>query len=211
MNVKLFISVASNRDWKAKFGTALSNLRVHLRSPGIKGHNLEYHFLRAWGTASCLSIARQKFVDEMISEGYTHWLALDDDMTFPLDIVDRLIAHNKDLVAVNTRHKTTTAVKGCLMDVNGHRIDSTGKTGIEEICRVGGAIFLARIDAFKHIPRPHFEVRWIEETQDYMDCDFYFAYLLHKHGIKMYCDHDTTQLITHIGDYDYAFPQHQNE
>lgn len=206
--VKLFISVPSNRDWKGRFGASLAGLMSRLTNPGIQveGYQLKSFFLRAWGQASCLSIVRQKFVDEIIAEGFTHWLALDDDMTFPMDIVDQLIRHNKPIVSCNARHKHEE-VKGTLLDVNGQTVDSTGRTGLQEIKAMGGAIFLAQVDSFKHIPRPHFQVLWLEDRKEYLSEDMYFALLLNNNGVKMYCDHDASQHIGHIGDHEYKFPE----
>ena len=203
--MKLFISIPSNRDWKGRFGASLAGLISHLMGSGVKGKKCTNFFVRAWGNASCLPEARQKFVDEMMAGNYTHWLSLDDDMTFPIDIVERLAAHDKDIVAVNARHKTSE-IKGSLLDFNGNPIDSTDKTSIEPVLAMGGAIFLAKIDSFRHIPRPHFEVRWIPKDNAYLSEDRYFANLLHINGIEMWCDHDTSKLVTHIGDFEYGWP-----
>lgn len=205
--VRLFISVPSNRDWKGPFGSSLACLTSHLSSKGILGHNLTNYFLRAWGQASCLSIARQKFIDEMIAGNYTHWLSLDDDMTFPMNIVDCLIAHNKDVVSVNARHKSPNEIKGSLHSLDGQMLLSAGKTGLEEIQSMGGAIFLAKIDAFKHIPKPHFQVLWLPDREDYLSEDMHFALLLWHNKIKMFCDHDTSQYIGHVGDVEYRWQQ----
>lgn len=173
----------------------------------VEGYTLKNFIIKPIAQASCLSLARQKFVDDMIEGGYTYWLSLDDDMTFPPDIVDRLLAHKKDIVAVNARHKVPDEIKGSLQDIKGGRLDSTGRTGLEEIGCMGGAIFLARVDSFKHIPKPHFQVLWLPEQNTYMGEDAHFAYLLKLNNIKMWCDHDTSQLVGHVGDFEYKFPK----
>ena len=154
-HVRLFISCASNRDWKGKFGSSLAGLvsRLSISGIAVDGYQLDSFFLRSWGNSSCLSIARQKFVDEMVAGGFTHWLSLDDDMTFPQDIVDRLINHGKDVVSCNARIKAAE-VRGSCIALDGSPVDSTGRQGLEEIKLMGGAIFLARIEAFSHIPKP---------------------------------------------------------
>lgn len=207
-DVRLYISVPSNRDWKGKFGASIAMLTHYLTQNGINvpGYRLTDYFLRCWGNSSCLSIARQNFVDEMTAGGYTHWLSLDDDMTFPMAMVDRLIARGKDVISVNARHKTDTII-GSLQDLNGVPLNSTGKSGVEELKTMGGAIFLARIDAFGHIPRPHFQVLWSEEHNSYVGEDVYFATLLRVNGVRLWCDHDASQHVTHIGDFEYGWPR----
>lgn len=199
--MKLYISVPSNRDWKGKFGSALAALLSHIKSPPFK---MESYTMRAWGQSSCLSIVRQAFVDEMIANEFTHWLSLDDDMNFPHDIVDRLLIHDKEVVAVNARHKMPT-VQGSLIGLHGSNIDSRNKTGLEEIKAMGGAIFLAKIDCFKNIPKPHFQVIWSPYHNTYVSEDIHFAALLRANGVKLYCDHDVSQEIGHIGDHEYRW------
>ena len=205
--VRLFISIPSNRDWKGKFGSSLGGLMSYLTNPGIgiEGYELENVFLRSWGQSSCLSKSRQAFVDEMLSRDFTHWLSLDDDMTFPVNIVDQLISHGKDVVSCNARLKTDV-ISGSCLDLNGIPLDSTGKTGLEEIKLMGGAIFLAKIDTFINIPKPHFQVLWSPQHNDYVGEDCYFAALLKANGVRLWCDHDASQQITHIGDVEYRFP-----
>ena len=211
-NVKLYVSVASNRSWTGKFGSSLVGLFSYLSRVGIQtpGYVLQDMTFRSYGQCSVLPIAQEKFVDEMIAGGYTHWLSLDDDMTFPNNFVDRLIAHGKDVATTNYRHKTMNdinEVKGICCDIKGQRLDSTGKTGLEEVASMGGASFLARVDSFRNIPKPRFEIRWLEEKQDYVGSDVYFSTLLRINGVHMWCDHDLSQEIGHIGEYEYMFPQ----
>jgi hypothetical protein len=206
-DVSLFISIPSNRDWKGKFGSSLAGLVSHLSlllSGGRKMENyqLTNFFLRALGQSSCLSIARQSMVDEMLAGNYTHWLSLDDDMTFPMDIVARLLSHGLDIVAINARHKNATPV-GSLQGIDGKPLLSFDATGIEEIRTMGGAIFLAKIDTFRNIPKPHFQVIWSPAHNDYVSEDVHFAALLRANGNKLYCDHDTSKLVGHIGDLEY--------
>lgn len=209
-NVRLFISIASNRPWVGRFGMAYGALISHLTGK-VKSRIGDKYFLETFianglGQASCLSATRQFLLDDMVNRGFTHWLALDDDMTFPADIADRLILHDADVAATNARLKNPQ-VTGALIDANGIRLSSFGKTGTENISRFGGAVFLARIDSFKDIPKPHFEVKWIDKDQGYMDCDYYFSSLLHQRGLKMICDHDSSQLIGHVGDHEYTWPE----
>ena len=68
-NVRLYISVASNRDWKGKFGSSLVALMSYLMTNGIAvpGYKLQDVQFRSYGQCSVLPIAQEKFVDEMIA------------------------------------------------------------------------------------------------------------------------------------------------
>lgn len=209
-DVRLYISVASNRDWKPAFGACLAQLTSELAC-GLKtpGYKLTQYFLRPITQSSCLPIAKERFIDDLISGDYTHWLSLDDDMTFPMDIVDRLISHGREVVTCNARQKTYDdlyRIHGSTTGLNGKPVDSTGKSGLQELMHMGGAIFLAEVKAFRDIPKPHFQVLWSEHHNNYVGEDVYFSTLMRTKGVKLWCDHDTSQFIGHIGDYEYRFP-----
>ena len=209
--LKLYISYPSGRDPRGRFVGSLNDLVSYLCRTGTKldGYDLEPFTYRSWGGVSLLPVARQQFVDEMIALDCTHWLSLDDDMTFPMDIVDRLLAHGKDVVSCNARVKMRdiNEYRGSCTGMDGVPVNSCGKSGLEEIQHMGGAIFLARVSAIKDIPRPHFQVLWHPELQTYVGEDVYFSMLLKEHGIQLFCDHDTSREIGHVGEYLYEWPK----
>ena len=209
--VKLFVSVPSNRDWKSGFGSSLAHMVNHLSSGrfNVPGYTMATYFMRVYGNSSCLSVARQNFVEECKIGGFTHWLSLDDDMTFPPNIVDRLLAHGKDVVSCNARYKVEDYIGSC-QDMNGKPIDSRGKTGLEELMTMGGAIFLAKVDCFRNIPKPNFQVVWSEAHNAYVSEDIYFAAQLKHHGVRLWCDHDVSQEIYHIGEHYYGWKKNEN-
>lgn len=208
--VRLYITYPSNRDLKGRFSTSFAGLTHYLTTPGI-GNNLDYkltHFTyHTQGYASSLPITRQRLLDLVLDSGFTHWLSLDDDMTFPMDIVDRLISHGKDIVSCNARRKTNSIEEkqGSCQALDGHPINSSGKSGLEELNTMGGAIFLAKIDSFRHIKKPHFQVVWSDSHNDYVGEDVYFSGLLKANGVRLWCDHDASQTIGHIGEYEYRW------
>ena len=210
-NVRLYISIPSNRKWEPEFGMAFAYLMSYLSSAGIKadGYAMELARPQLLRQSSNLSKSRQYFVDDMIANNFTHWLSLDDDMTFPPDIVDRLISHGKDIVSCNARFKEEKLIGSC-QGLDGQPLNSSKNTGLEELMTMGGAIFLAKIDAFKHIPKPHFQVLWSKPHNDYVSEDVHFAALLRANGIKLWADHDTSKQIGHIGDREYKWPEETN-
>lgn len=203
--VSLLVSVPSCRDWKPQFGTSLVLLAEHLVNKKLGGRlaRVQYSFHMQ---ASCLSSSREYNLLFAENEGFTHWLSLDDDMVFPCDVVDKLIAHNLPVVVANYRRKQVEIVGICL-DKNGEYLDSTGKTGIEEVTYVGGGCNLVEVAAVKAIVPPRFSVLYVKEKQSYMSEDYFFSMKLQEHGIKMYCDHDVSNEVKHVGDVVYTFPK----
>jgi len=206
-DIKLYISVPSCREWKPAFGSSFLGLTAHLMQKGVPGNNLKALFPEIAAQASCLSQARQSSLTKAIQGQFTHWLSLDDDMMFPPNVVDQLLVHEKDVVTANYRRKNAQKVLGVCMGLDGKIIDSTGKTGLEQIGWMGGGCFLADIEKIKHIPTPHFEVSWCPERQDYYDQDNYFSAKLRQNNCELWLDHDLSQQIVHVGDYPFAWPK----
>lgn len=205
--IRLFISVPSCREWKPSFGSSFTAMNCNLVSKGIGNHKLTRIYPEIAAQASCLSRARQLALNKAIAGNFTHWLSLDDDMLFPNDVVDRLLAHDKPVVTANYRRKNADNVLGVCMGLDGQIINSTGKTGIENIGWMGGGLFLADIQKIKSVPAPHFEVVWCEERQDYYDQDMYFSMKVRHHGHEIWCDHDLSQEVVHVGDYNFSWPE----
>lgn len=200
--MKLLVASPSNRDICPSFMVAMMNLHLRLHAIGVNGKKCEV-IMHLLANSSLLSAARQNALDAAIKENCTHLLMLDDDMVFPSDVVDKLTVHDLDFVAANYVSKGPTG-KPTAVGLDG-KIYSCGKTGIEEVGWVGlGCCLLKLTDEIKAIPRPHFEVMWLEETSSYLGEDYYFCEKLRHNGIKLHVDHDVSQEIGHVGDYKFT-------
>lgn len=204
-DISLYIVVPSARDWKGAFGASLMGVIHHLSSVGLSKHKLVGLGMNAIQGASCLSRARQAGLGQAISSGYTHLLMLDDDMTFPADTVDRLLNHEKPVVAANYCRKLPGKPVPLCMGLDGALLESTGKTGLEEVGFVGGGVVMVDVAAIKDIPAPHFCVLWDEDRKDYWGEDLFFCDKLRNAGVQIYVDHGLSQLVRHVGDYSYGF------
>lgn len=211
MEVRLFISVASCREWKPAFGASMLNLNCYLLQKGIKDRKLTQVYPDIAAQASCLSGSRELAFTKALKGNFTHWLSLDDDMMFPHDVVERMIVHEKDVVTANYRRKIPDKVLGVCMGLDGKILDSTDKSGIEKIGWMGGGCFLADMEKIKYLPYPHFECVWCPEKQDYYDQDNYFSSRLREHGKEIWVDHSLSQEVIHVGDYHFKFPQEAQE
>lgn len=202
--MRLLVCVPSSRDWKGRFGASLNGLCDYLRSKGVGGQRLEAFQLYTQMGASCLPRARQAAFKKAVDEGFTHLLCIDDDMEFAPDILDTMGIAGKPVVAANCCRKTEEVI-GTAIGEDGKPIDSHGKTGLEEVAWVGFGVVLIDVNVVREIPAPHFEVRWIEDKQDYLGEDMYFFNKCRQFGFEVWVDHDASNKIGHIGDYVYKF------
>lgn len=203
--VRLYIAVPSCRDWKVRFGSSFMGLIHNVMNIGLTDRKLTAIYLNAMAGASILSRARQLALNDAIKGGFTHLLMLDDDMTFPGNTVDRLLQHEKPFVAANYCRKVPGEPVSISFDLNGKSIDSAGKTGLEEVMFVGAGLNLIDLEAIKHISPPHFCVVWDEQRQDYWGEDMFFCNKLRSEGIPIFIDHDLSQKVGHVGDYEFRF------
>jgi hypothetical protein len=208
-DVRLAIVVCSSRDIKPQTNISLVNITGYLIH---KGFEIGLTQLDVMGgvAESLISAARQRKLDFAFAGNYTHLFLADDDMEFPYDTVHRLMRRDKDVVFANVAQKTPGKLSGVCLDVeNQKRINSAGKTGLEEVSFGTLACTLIKLDAIRNIPKPHFEVLWNPELNfgqgGYVGEDHYFFRKMKAAGLKFWCDHDLTKAVTHVGDFPYKF------
>lgn len=178
----------------------------HVTANGTTARKLESIKIRIKTNCSNIATARNDLVHEAIEGGFTHILFLDDDMTFPFDVLDGLCKYDAPVVAANCCQKklplTPTAI-----GLKGERVDSRGKTGYEQILRIGMAVALIDLAIFKDLPEPWFNFEWHPERKKLIGEDYYFCRMLNKRNIPVIIDHDVSQFIGHVGAYSYGLAQ----
>lgn len=130
---------------------------------------------------------------------FTHLLFIDDDSYYKKEIIDTLLRRDLDVVACNFSRKQEDALPTAV-GLDGKCLSSKGKTGVEEIRKVGFGFTLIKTGFLKNIPAPHFEVRWAANKNSYMSEDYYFCQKLKENGIKIFIDHEASQHVGHIGE-----------
>ncbi len=201
---KIFIAVPSCREWKVDFGCSMTSLISYLTSHYHAG-KIDDLVVKCQ-VASLLPMGREMLLNEALASGCTHMLWIDDDTKFTPECFDLLLSRDVDYIGANICRKQLP-LSPTAQRKDGSVINSEGKTGIEEAEWLGLGMCLLRLDAVRNIPAPHFEVMWIKETQKYLGEDMYFCGILHEHGVKMYIDHDVSQICQHIGDFAYGYPK----
>ncbi len=153
--------------------------------------------------SSSLNANRRDIVKHAQEKQYSHILWLDDDMIFPPDTLSVLAGHNEPIIGCNcTTRKppvVTTAVK------NEKRIPSAGKSGLEEVDATGLAIMLTETAVFDRLPEPWFATpHWPDgDGRSYLSEDLFFCKLAKHFGYRIMIDHDLSNQIAHIGDFEF--------
>jgi hypothetical protein len=204
--LNILCSVVSARDVKPQFTARFWHLGVVTTRMSMLGNiNINKLDSRCGAHQSSLSASRQHHLDEALKGGYSHIFMLDDDQDFPPDTLIRLVSHRKPVVFPNICQKKPDAISGVVLDFDGKRIDSRGRTGIEQVGTGTLACTLIDLDCIRPIPRPHFPVAWNEAAQRYQGEDHALFDRMRAHGVEFWMDNDLSQEVYHIGDYPYGF------
>ena len=95
---------------------------------------------------------------DALREGCTHILFIDSDMTFPQEMIQRLLKHDVDIVAANcARRRMPTGPTAQNYDEGGKRkpvYSLPESTGLEEVGSVGTGIMLIKRNVFEACQNP---------------------------------------------------------
>ena len=144
---------------------------------------------------------------EAMGEGCSHVRFIDSDMTFPQDMVQRLLAHDKDIVATNCarrRMPTGPTAQRTLPDGSRELIYTMPEsTGLEEVESIGMGVMLIKRKVFESLTEPWFETPWRTDKRGYIGEDVFFCRKAAAAGFKIYIDHDVSKEIGHIGTFEF--------
>lgn len=170
---------------------------------GIKPRKLEDLRVNIKTNCSNIATARNDLVQEAIDASFTHILFLDDDMTFPFDMLDHLCKYDAPVVAANCCQKRDE-IMFTAIGLDRKRVDSRGKTGWEQVRRAGTGIMLIDLSIFEKLAKPWFNFEWNADSQKLIGEDYYFCRSLNRANVPIIIDHDISQHIGHVGSYTYG-------
>ena len=177
----------------------------YLDKYGVKDQELEEFDIAIKTGCSNIAQARQEFIDEAMEKGRTHVLFIDDDMTFPVNMLDALANRGVPFIGVNGCRKTPDELRYTALGLDGDYMQSKGRDGIEEATRMGTGIMLVSLEHLKMIPKPYFEMRWLPEHERVGGEDFYFCQKVRAHGFRVFVDNDVSQMVGHVGVHEFRY------
>lgn len=136
---------------------------------------------------------------------------IDDDMTFSTDVLDRLLAHKKDVVGVNSYSRCLPLASTVgLMDKDGKykhpdRFPAWEMKIPDELFEayfVGTGICLIDMRVFDGLTKPYFTFTYDDNGQVKNGEDGWFCDQVRKAGMKVWCD--PTIEVGHLGEIEYG-------
>jgi GT2 family glycosyltransferase len=149
---------------------------------------------------------RQELVGEALNAGASHILFLDTDMRFPKNTIDRLLAHDKPIVAANyaTRRLPIKTVAFKTSTDWDCVYTTEDKTGLEPVAAVGMGVMLIKREVFEKIELPWFIIGYNPKTFEFSGEDIFFCRQAKKAGYDILIDHDLSKEVKHIGSFEFA-------
>jgi len=183
--MKIAIGLPTNRGIKPKTAFSLMKMIAHSK--------YDYQIIvstRGYNTAE----NRNKIAVQAVNGNCTHLLLTDDDMVYEPDCLERLLAHDKDIVGAtyNTKYETQTKVIELLDEE---------KEELFKCKALGGGMLLIKTTVFMKIRQPHFGYKWHENGMVKMSNDWFFCEKAIEAGFEIWCDGSLK--VGHLGSYKY--------
>ncbi len=181
-------------------GDFIRTKTVHMLITLIKTNQHVAQFIIQQGPY--IHLNRDYVVLEAQKSDYTHLFFVDNDVCFAPASLDRLLAHDKDIVGAPYNMRTLppqTMIK--MMDEDGNMKGGSIADLPKELFKcyaLGTGCMLIKMDVFKKISRPWFFYGKFDEDEGGMGEDVFFCKKAHEIGYDVWCD--PTISVGHIGE-----------
>ncbi len=196
--MKLGICVPARDSVDTAFAHCLSLLTARFYGNAPAGTAMHVNFRNG----TLIADQRCKLVEMSLGQDCDYVLFLDSDMTFPANLVERMVAHDKDIVACNyaTRRLPVKTVAFKSFE-NLENMYSLGKGGLEECDAVGMGVMLVKAEVFRKLKYPWFQIHYMPNARIWMGEDMYFCKLAKAGGYKIWIDHSLSNEVGHSGSF----------
>lgn len=204
--MRITIALCTNREVKAKTVASLLELVTFYK-------DIDFHILVA-NRGFHIGENRNYCVIQAQKNQSDYLFFVDDDMVFEKDTLTRLLAHNKEVIGVNSysRCLPLSSTVG-LMDKDGKYMHPDKHSAIEmkipdtlfKCYFVGTGVMLIDMKVFDKIEKPYFVFKSDKNGMIVHGEDGSFCEKVKSIGIDIWCD--PTIEIFHIGEYLYGKPE----
>ena len=192
--IKLAILVPTRDMVHSHFAYSLTQL---VKTTSETGIDVYLYF----DSSTILLNQREKLIDEAIKMEADYVLWLDSDMMFPSNVVLKLLAHNKDIVACNYMKRSLPMKTVAYTDLNNWDswLPMIPHDDLQKVEGVGMGCMLMKLHVFDKLTKPYFEFKYKEDTNDYFGEDFILLGKLRELGYDINIDTVLSMDIKHLG------------
>lgn len=159
--------------------------------------------------SSMIQQGRYMLVEAAQAAGADKILMIDSDHTFPPDGLNRLIEHDKAIVAATySRRREPYGILG--YDIDGHPIQASAR-GLEKVALLPLGFALIDMEVFHKVDRPWFCVGFDPVKKCWAGEDYGFCTGARQAGYDIWCDFDLSREIGHLGLKVFTWPEQEEE
>lgn len=192
----------------AEFAQHLAMACANLVANGIKINC-------AFNIGSVITIARRNLTDIFLKSDFDYAWWVDSDMKFPIDTPLRLLKRGVPLVGANYRRRRFpnpgfTGMMGQPGSFTELVTDDTSPPMQEVDVLPHGCVMVHR-SVYEKMPQPHYLQEFVPELNLEIGEDIYFCRKAKDAGFQVWCDHELSRELAHIGifhfNYNLSVPQ----
>lgn len=152
---------------------------------------------------SRITVNRNALVELAKASKATHILFIDADMVFQPDMLEKLLAYDKDIVCATAckRDGSGKALGSFVINEADKVLDEKGSFirtgGLIEAKQIGCPFMLIKMEVFDKLKKPYFAEPPLGDFPE--GEDLYFCRLVREAGYKIWCDIDMSKQLGHIG------------
>lgn len=153
---------------------------------------------------SIIMDARNALAKAALASNSSHILFWDSDITLPMDALDILLSHHKDIVCATYVQRSEGHM------VLGQRDMAQPTVGpLAKMLTIPLGACLIRTSVFQRLPFPWFAYPWNPTEGRFYSEDTYFCTLAHSASppIPIYCDLTLSPKVRHVGSAAYSAPE----
>jgi hypothetical protein len=196
---KVAICVPHMESVSARFWLAMQNLSAE---------DAEV-FLLPW-CCSYVTSARNTLAINALNAKATHVMFVDSDMTFPANVIDRLLSWGKEIVGATYVKRSPDHEVVCRNSFLVAGDLQSGKELVEMLAMPTGML-LIEAGVFSKLKKPWFRMDYVEECEQHPDGleigeDVYFCREARKVGVRAWCDVPLSKVVGHLGIEEHKVP-----
>lgn len=192
----------------AEFAQHLAMASANLVANGIKINC-------AFNIGSVITIARRNLTDIFLKSEFEYAWWIDSDMKFPIDAPLKLLNRGVPLVGANYRRRRfpNPGFTGMMGQPGNFAelITDDNSPAMQEVDVLPHGCVMVHRSVYEKIPQPHYLQEFVSELNLEIGEDIYFCRKAKENGIPVWCDHELSRELSHIGifhfNYNLSVPQ----
>ena len=192
----------------AEFAQHLAMATANLVANGIKVNC-------AFNIGSVITIARRNLTDIFLKSDFDFAWWIDSDMKFPIDTPLKLLQRGVPLVGANYRRRRfpNPGFTGMMGQPGSFEelVTNDNSPAMQEVDVLPHGCVMVHRSVYEKIPQPHYLQEFVPELNLEIGEDIYFCRKAKENGIPVWCDHELSREISHIGifhfNYNLSVPQ----